>query len=57
MYLEEAGALGGVSEDRVVRAALEATQGQHDSFFCQLPYKCYLFEMLPRRGSICGRLA
>ena len=27
---------------------LEATQGQTDSFFSQLPYKCYLF--------ICGRL-
>jgi len=25
--------------------ALEATQGQHDSFFSQLPYKCYLEEV------------
>jgi len=26
-------------------AALEATQGQNDSFFFQLPYKCYLEEV------------
>jgi len=25
--------------------ALEATQGQNDSFFSQLPYKCYLEEV------------
>ena len=25
--------------------ALEATQGQRDSFFSQLPYKCYLEEV------------
>jgi len=25
--------------------ALEATQGQNDSFFSQLPYKCYLKEV------------
>ena len=28
-----------------VRSALEATQGQIDSFFSQLPYKCYLKEV------------
>ena len=27
------------------RAALEATQGQNDSLFGQLPYKCYLEEV------------
>ena len=27
------------------RAALEATHGQMDGFFSQLPYKCYLFEV------------
>jgi len=26
-------------------SALEATQGQNDSFFSQLPYKCYLEEV------------
>ena len=26
-------------------AALEAAQGQNDSFFSQLPYKCYLKEI------------
>jgi len=26
-------------------AALEATQGQNDSFFSQIPYKCYLEEV------------
>jgi len=26
-------------------AALEATQGQNDSFLSQLPYKCYLEEV------------
>jgi len=25
--------------------ALEATQGQNDSFLSQLPYKCFLFEV------------
>ena len=30
---------------RAFPAALEATQGQNDSFFSQLPYKCYLEEV------------
>jgi len=29
----------------VREAALEATQGQMDGFFSQLPYKCYLEEV------------
>ena len=28
-----------------VHTALEATQGQIDSFFSQLPYKCHLEEV------------
>ena len=27
------------------KTALEATQGQNDSFYSQLPYKCYLEEV------------
>ena len=33
------------SSDLYGGAALEATQGQNDSFFSQLPYKCYLEEV------------
>ena len=29
----------------IMSAALEATQGQNDSFLSQLPYKCYLEEV------------
>ena len=36
--------------------ALEATQGQMDGFFSQLPYKCHLEEVASLRGGICGRL-
>ena len=39
-----------LARDRNPDTTLEATQGQNDSFFSQLPYKCYL------GGSICGRL-
>jgi len=30
---------------RVVPAALNATQGQNDRFFSQLPYKCHFKEV------------
>ena len=40
----------GACERRQV-TTLEATQGQMDGFFSQLPYKCHLEE-----GGICGRL-
>ena len=32
--------------------ALEATQGQNDSFFSQLPYKCYLEELASLKRSL-----
>ena len=38
--------LGGLQE----RAALEATQGQIDGFFSQLPYKCHLEEVASVRN-------
>ena len=44
--------LSGVSHLARRCTALEATNGQNDSFFSQHPYKCYLEEV----GSICGRL-
>ena len=31
----------------VFKAALEATQGQMDGFFSQLPYKCHIEELAP----------
>ena len=37
-------AIKALAPNRTVRATLEATQGQNDSFFSQLPYKCYLEE-------------
>ena len=37
--LEVPGGAGGTGP------TLEATQGQNDSFFSQLPYKCYLEEV------------
>jgi len=35
----------GSHEKRDGSAALEATQGRNNSFFSQLPYKCYLDEV------------
>ena len=34
----------GAFREDLPRSALEATQGQNDSFFSQRPYKCYLEE-------------
>jgi len=37
---------GGVAQGRRISPpAFEATQGQNDSFFSQLPYKCYFEEV------------
>ena len=38
------------SSRNALPAALEATQGQNDSFFSQLPYKCYLEEVASVEG-------